>query len=67
MGELADVDLRRELAADRAFEGLVARERPAGKRPRAAERLARPLPQQRVQPPAAHLQHRGEDDLRGVC
>ena len=65
MGELADVDLRRELAADRAVERLVGRERAAGQRPGAAERLARALPEERVEPPLAHLQHGREDDLRG--
>ena len=67
MGDLADVDLRCELAADRAVERLVGRERPAGQGPGAAERLARPLPEQRLQHPVAHLQHRREHDLRGGC
>ena len=67
MGDLADVDLRCELAADRAVERLVGRERPAGQGPGAAERLARPLPEQRLQHPVAHLQHCREHDLRGGC
>ena len=52
MGDLADVDLRGELAADRAVERLVGRERPAGQGPGAAERLARALPEQRLRAPA---------------
>ena len=64
MGDLADVDLRRELAADRAVERLVGRERPAGECPGAAERVARPLPEQRLQHPVANLQHSREHDLR---
>ena len=67
VGDLADVDLRCELAADRAVERLVGRERPAGQGPGAAERLARPLPEQRLQHPVAHLQHGREHDLRGGC
>ena len=67
MGELADVDLRRELAPDRAFERLGVGERPARQGPGTAERLARPLPEQRMEPAPAHLEHGREDDLRGGC
>jgi len=67
MGDLADVDLRCQLAADRAVERLVGPERSAGQGPRAAERLARPLPEQRLQYPPAHLKHSREHDLRRGC
>ena len=55
--ELAHVDLRREVAADRLLERLV---RARGSRPGSAhapgERLLRALPEQHLQPAAAHLE-----------
>ena len=62
MRDLAEVDLRREVAADRRLERLVGGEHPAGERPGARERLERPLPQQRLQHAVPHLEHRGQGD-----
>ena len=67
MRELPDVDLRREVAPDRGLERLVRFERPAGERPRARVGLARALPQQRLQPSLAHLEHDRERDLARWC
>ena len=67
MGDLADVDLRGELASDRAVERLVGRKRASGQGPGAAVGFPRALPQQRLEHPLPHLQHRGEHDLVGCC
>ena len=63
VGDLGEVDLRREVAADRRLERLVGGEHPAGKGPGARERVERPLPEQCLQHAVAHLQHRGQGDL----
>jgi hypothetical protein len=67
MGELTDVDLGRELPSHRGLERLAGAEVAAGKRPRAVERLACTLPEERVEPVLAHLQHDGEHGLAGGC
>ena len=64
--DLGEVDLRREVAADRRLEGLVRREHAAGERPGAGERLERPLPEQCLQDAVPHLEHGGEGDLGGL-
>src|SRR3954471_16291669 len=63
VGELADVDLLRQVAADRLLERVARLEVAARERPRAEERLARPLPEEDLQPALAHLQHDGEGDV----
>ena len=67
MRDLGEVDLRREVAADRCLERLVRREHAAGERPGAGERLERPLPQQRLQHAVPHLEHGGQGDLGWSC
>ena len=62
--DFADVDLGREVAADRGLERLVRLERAARERPGAGVGLARALPEQRLQPALAHLEHDRERDLR---
>ena len=57
---LADVDLGGEMAADRLLERLAGGEDSARERPGAAERLARALPEERLQPAVAHLEDDGE-------
>ena len=64
MRDLPDVDLRREVAPDRGLERLGRFERAAGERPGAGVRLARALPQERLQASVAHLEHHREHDLR---
>ena len=61
--DLGEVDLHREVAADRCLEGLVRRQHAAGERPGAGERLERPLPQQCLQHAVPHLEHGGQGDL----
>ncbi len=67
VGDLADVDLRGELASDRAVERLVGRKRASGQGPGAAVGFPRALPEQRLQHPLAHLQDCGEHDLLRCC
>ena len=64
--DLAEVDLRREMPADRRLERLVGREHAARERPGAGERLERPLPEQRLQHAVPHLEHRRQGDLVGL-
>ena len=61
--ELAHVDLRREVFADRLLERLGAVEVAAGERPGAGVGLARPLPEERLELPVPYLQHDGEGDV----
>ena len=61
--DLAEVDLHREMPADRGLERLVGRQHAAGEGPGARERLERPLPEQRLQHTVPHLQHGGHRDL----
>ena len=56
VGELAHVDLRREVPPDRALERLLL-ERSAGKRPTAPGRGEGPAPEERLQLPLTDLQH----------
>ena len=63
MRDLAEVDLRREVAADRRLERLVRREDAAGERPGAGERLERALPEQCLQHAVPHLEHGSQGDL----
>ena len=65
MGELADVDLGREMAPDRLLERLVGRELAARERPRAGERVERPLPEQHLEAAVAHLQDDRKHGVRG--
>ena len=51
------------MAPDRAFERLVRLERAAGQRPGARVGLARALPEERLQPALADLEHDRERDL----
>ena len=64
--ELAHVDLRREVAADRLLERLVRVEVAAGKRPAPANGLARPLPEQHLQLARAHLEDDRERHVGGL-
>ena len=57
VGELADVDLLGEVAPDRGLERLAGTELSAGQRPRAEERLLRPLPEEHLERAVAHLEH----------
>ena len=57
MRHLPHVDLLGEMPPHRLLERLVRRESPARQRPAGRERLARPLPEQRLQPPVAHLEN----------
>ena len=52
-----------EVAADRLLERLARLEVAARERPGAEERLARPLPEQRLQPALAHLEHDRQRDV----
>ena len=63
VGDLGQIDLRREVAADRGFERLGGGEDSAGECPAARERLERALPEQDLQDSVPDLQHRGEGDL----
>ena len=65
--DLSDVDLRREVAPDRGLERLVGFERAAGERPGARVGLPCALPQQRLQPSLAHLEHDRERGLPRGC
>ena len=64
---LGEVDLHREMPADRCLEGLVRRQHAARKGPRTRERLERPLPQQCLQHAVPHLQHCGHGYLGRSC
>ena len=65
VGELADVDLLGEVAADRLLERLVLDEVAAGQRPRAAKRVARALPEEHLERAGPHLEHGGERHVGG--
>ena len=63
---LADVDLLRQVAADRCFERLARHEVAAGERPAPGERILRPLPEQHLEHACAGLKdHREADVSRG--
>ena len=57
MRDLPHVHLLGEMPPHRLLERLVRRQRSARQRPARRERLARPLPEQRLQPSVAHLEH----------
>ena len=57
---LADVHLGGEVAANGLLEALALGKRAARQSPRAEERLACALPQERLQPAVPHLQDDGE-------
>ena len=63
--ELPDVDLPRQMPADRLLERLAGVEVAAGEGPVAGERLLRALPEQHLQLPGSHLEDDGEG-VRGV-
>src|SRR5581483_7870957 len=63
--ELADVDLRGEVAADRGLERLGGAELAARERPAAGARVERPLPQEHLEAAAAHAEDGGEDGVGG--
>src|SRR5262249_9036334 len=65
VGELADVDLGGEVAADRALERLVVSQLAAGQRPAAGAGVEGALPKEHAQSPVAHLEHNGQHDVRG--
>ena len=65
MRELADIHLRGEVAADRALERLPGLEVAARERPTALERLARPLPHQRLERVVPNLEDDGQRDVAG--
>src|SRR5215218_5196883 len=58
--EVADVDLRLQVAPNRPLERLARVESASGQRPRAEERLARPLPEQHLELAVPHLEDDGE-------
>ena len=64
VGELPDVDLRCEVAADRLLERLAALEEAARKRPCVLVRLAGTLTQQHLEDARAHAQQDSERDVR---
>jgi len=65
VGELADVDLRRQMPADRLLERLARLELTAWEGPGSGERLEGALPEENVQAIASHLEHDGDCSLRG--
>jgi hypothetical protein len=65
VGDLAQVDLLRELAADRALDVLVVTEQAAGQGPAARVGRHGALPGEHLERPAADLQHRGEHLVLG--
>ena len=65
VGDLAQVDLGRQVSQDRRFERLVVAERPAGERPHASERLTRTFPQEHVEYTGANLEDDCQCDVRG--
>jgi len=70
VGELRDIDLRGEVPPDRVVERLVGRQQAAGKRPGTGERLARALPEQRLESALPDLQDGCERRVLGsvsVC
>jgi hypothetical protein len=60
VGDIGEVDLRREVATERRAEAFGVTEWSTGERPGAFEGLASALPQQRVQVSLAYLKDRGE-------
>ena len=62
--EAADVDLRRQVAANRCFERLPRAEIAAGERPRSAVRCLRALPEEHLEAAVPNPQHDGERDVR---
>jgi hypothetical protein len=64
VGELADVDLLREVPPDRLLERLVGAEPTAGERPGAQERLLRALPEEHLERAVAHLEDDRQDLVR---
>ena len=63
VGELADVDLGREMPSQGLFERLAGLEEAAGEGPAPGERIARPLPQQDLEQALAHLEDDGKRDV----
>src|SRR5262245_8683555 len=63
VGELADVDLGRQVTADRGLERLVGVQVAAGQRPGARVRVFRPLPEQHLELAVAYLEHDGKGDM----
>src|SRR6185436_12543369 len=63
MRDLAEVDLRREVAPDRRLERLIVGEHPAGERPGTRERGEGPLPEQCLKHAVPDLEHSGQGDL----
>ena len=63
MGELADVHLRGQVAADRLLERLARLEETTRQRPAARERIAGALPHQGLQRISAHLEDDGKADV----
>ena len=58
--ELLHVHLRGQMAANRVLERLARVEVAARKRPGAAERIARPLPEEHLELAVPHLEHDGQ-------
>jgi hypothetical protein len=63
MGQLADVDLRREVTADRTLERFPAQDT-TGEGPSALEGRERPLPEQYLEGSDANLEHDCDGLLR---
>src|SRR5262249_21159466 len=66
VGELAHVDLGSEVPANRLLKRLARLEIAAGQRPGARERLPGALPEEGLQPTAAHAEDDGERHVRGA-
>ena len=66
VGHLAHVHLGRQVTAHRLLQRLVRLEDAAGECPGARVRLARPLPQKRLEPPVPHLED-GCEHRMGRC
>ena len=66
MRELAHVDFRRKMTANRLFERLAGTEIAAGEGPGAPERIARPLPEKNLQLTSSDLEDDGQRDMGGV-
>src|SRR5829696_9355865 len=64
--QLPDVDLGRQMPADRRLQRLAWAKQSPRQRPCAVERLPGPLPQQDLQPAVADLEHDGERLMAGL-
>src|SRR5215217_4771762 len=65
VGQLPDVDLGRQMPADRRLQRLAWAKQSPRQRPCSVERLPGPLPQQDLQPAVADLEYDGERLMAG--